>query len=62
MTHKLNTDNGLQTQRTERQHLTAVLRNGGFSASYDSLVVGSSSVLRLNFCAKNPPLRKAAKR
>jgi hypothetical protein len=24
-------------------------------------VVGSSAVLRLNFCAKNPPLRKAAK-
>jgi len=41
---------------------TAVLRNGGCSASYDSFVVGSSSVLRLKFSAKNPPLRKAAKR
>ncbi|MFN4766294.1 MAG: GNAT family N-acetyltransferase [Bacteroidota bacterium] len=30
--------------------------------SYDSFVVGSSEVLRLNFCAKNPPLRQAAKR
>ncbi|MFN8429381.1 MAG: hypothetical protein U0V04_05330 [Spirosomataceae bacterium] len=47
---------------TERQHLTAVWRNGGFSASYDSFVVGSSAVLRLNFCAKNPPLRQAANR
>ena len=47
---------------TEAQPVTAVLRNGGCSASYDSLVVGSSAVLRLNFCAKNPPLRKAAKR
>ena len=46
----------------ERQHLTAVWRNGGFSASYDRFVVGSSAVLRLNFCAKNPPLRQAAKR
>ena len=46
----------------EGQHLTAVWRNGGFSASYDSFVVGSSSVLRLNFCANNPPLRQAAKR
>jgi len=46
----------------ERQHLTAVWRNGGFSASYDSFVVGSSAVLRLDFCAKNPPLRQAAKR
>ena len=48
--------------KTEAQPVTAVWRNGGFSASYDSFVVGSSAVLRLNFCAKNPPLRKAAKR
>ena len=46
----------------ERQLVTAVLRNGGCSASYDSFVVGSSAVLRLNFCAENPPLRKAANR
>ena len=42
--------------------ITAVWRNGGCNASYDSFVVGSSSVLRLNFFAKNPPLRQAAKR
>jgi len=48
--------------RQEGQQLTAVWRNGGFSASYDSFVVGSSAVLRLNFCGKNPPLRQAAKR
>ena len=54
--------NGLHGRRTEGQLITAVWRNGGFSASYDSLVVGSSAVLRLNFCAKNPPLRQAAKR
>ena len=42
--------------------ITAVWRNGWCSASYDSFVVGSSAVLRLNFCAKNPPLRQAAKR
>ncbi|RIW17492.1 hypothetical protein D0X99_07150 [Algoriphagus lacus] len=47
---------------TEAQQLTAVWYNGGYSASYDSFVVGSSAVLRLNFCAKNPPLRQAAKR
>ena len=46
----------------ERQHLTAVWRNGGFSASYDSFVLSSSAVLRINICAKNPPLRQAAKR
>jgi hypothetical protein len=48
--------------RQERQPITAVWRNGGFSASYDSFVVSSSAVLRLNFCAKNPPLRQAANR
>ena len=44
------------------ERLTAVWRNGGCSASYDSFVVGLSAVLRLNFCAKNPPLRQAAER
>jgi hypothetical protein len=48
--------------RQERQPITAVWRNGGLSASYASFVVGSSAVLRLNFCAKNPPLRQAANR
>lgn len=48
--------------RQERQPVTAAWRNGGFSASYDSLVVGSSAVLLLNICTKNPPLRQAAKR
>jgi hypothetical protein len=62
MTLKHNTDNGLQGRTTEHQPVTAVWRNGGCSASYDSFVVGSSAVLRLNFCAKNPPLRQAAKR
>jgi hypothetical protein len=60
-TVKLNNDNGLQTQTTEHQLPTAVLQKWRFSASYDSFVVGSSSVLRLNFCAKNPPQRKARK-
>lgn len=62
LTVKLNRDNGLQTLTTEHQQPTAVWRNGGFSASYDSFVVGSSAVLRFNFCAKNPPLRQAAER
>jgi len=61
-TAKRSIDNGLQGRWTEGQLITAVWRNGGFSASYDSFVVGSSAVLRLNFCAKNPPLRQAAKR
>ena len=35
--------------------LKAVRRNGGCSVWYDSFVVGSIAVLRLNICAKNPP-------
>ncbi|MFQ3576583.1 MAG: hypothetical protein SNJ77_09120 [Cytophagales bacterium] len=49
-------------RKTEWQPITAVWRNGGCSASYDSFVVGSSAVLRLNFSAKKPPLRQAANR
>jgi hypothetical protein len=48
-----------QHEKTEDQYTKAVWRNGGFSASYNSFVVGLSAVLRLNFCAKNPPLRQA---
>ena len=56
--------NNLSNVTTEKkgERLTAVWRNGGCSASYDNFVQGSSAVLRLNFCAKNPPLRQAAKR
>ena len=48
--------------RQERQPITAVWRNGGFSASYDSFVVKQTVVLRINICGVNPPLRQAAKR
>ena len=51
-----------RTQTTERQQLTAVWRNGGFSASYDSFVGKQTVVLRINICGENPPLRQAAKR
>ena len=51
-----------QPIKTEGQQLTAVWRNGGFSASYDSFVVKQTVVLRINICGKNPPLRQAAKR
>ena len=49
-------------RQKEKRQVTAVWRNGGCSASYDSFVVGSRAVLRLNFCAKNPPQRQAANR
>jgi len=48
--------------REERQPITAVWRNGGFSASYDSFVVAQTVVLRINICRENPPLRQARKR
>jgi len=50
------------TTEKKGERITAVWRNGGFSASHDCFIVGSSAVLRLNFCAENPPLRQAAKR
>lgn len=60
---EINTDCTQQHNgHTEGRPVTAVWRNGGCSASYDSFVVSSSAVLRLNFCAKMPPLRQAAKR
>jgi hypothetical protein len=37
---------------------TAVWRNGGFSASYDSFVGKQTLVLRINICGVNPPLRQ----
>jgi hypothetical protein len=46
------------TTEKKNERPTAVLRNGGFSASYDSFVVGSSAVLLLNFCPKNSPMRQ----
>jgi hypothetical protein len=61
-TIKRSIDNGLQGQWTEGQLITAVWRNGGYSASYDSFVVKQTVVLRINICDKNPPLRQAAKR
>jgi hypothetical protein len=51
-----------QHDRKEGQHLTAVWRNGGFSASYDSFVGKQTLVLRINICGGNPPLRQAANR
>ena len=56
------TTNRQSRRKKNTERTTAVWRNGGFSASYDSVVVGSSAVLRLNICAENPPLRQAAKR
>lgn len=39
--------------RKEARPVTTVWRNGGFSALYDSFVVGSSVILRLKFMLKS---------
>jgi len=62
MTRQLNNDNGLQAQRTERQHLTAPKINWRFSASYDSFVVKQTVVLRMKFSGENRQLLLAANR
>ena len=49
-------------RKTEQLVLTAVWRNGGFSASYDSFVGQQTVMLRINICGGNPPLRQAANR
>ncbi len=49
-------------KQNKKLPLTAVWRNGGFSASYDSFEGKQTLVLRINICGKNPPLRQAAKR
>lgn len=49
---------------TENRNTTANigLPQWGLTCFYDTFVVKQSAVLRLNFCAKNPPLRQAEKR
>ena len=58
------TNQTINTHGHEQEgHLpTAVLQKWRCSASYDSFVVGSSSVLRMKFSGENRHLRKAAKR
>ena len=50
----------ITTEKTPAGNSTLAI--GGVSSPLDSFVVAKSSGLRTNFCAKNPPLRQAAKR
>jgi hypothetical protein len=54
--------NRAEDRPKEAQQVTAVWRNGGFSASYVSFVGKQTLVLRINICGENPPLRQAANR
>ena len=49
---------------TEKRTTTANsgLAKGGVSCIVETFVVNQTFVLRMNFCAKNPALRQAAKR
>ncbi len=53
MTAKPLSDLTFTTRQTERQLVTAVWQKWRCSASYDSFVVGSSAVLRINTCGEN---------
>lgn len=52
----------LNTHEKKHDCLTAVLRNDGFSDSYDTFVVNQKIVLRLKFSGQKRHLRKATKR
>lgn len=64
----------MKTEITSAKHSIFLLRGqsrtagnstytqGGVSCPADTFVEAESSVLRTNFCAKNPALRVAAKR
>jgi hypothetical protein len=62
MTIKLNNDNGLQTQWTERQLVITIWQKWRFIASYDSFEVQQTAVVRINIGDKNRNLRQAANR
>lgn len=48
--------------KNKNEHTTAVCRNGGFSAFFETFVLVESSGIFSNFGAESPPLLQAAKR
>lgn len=62
MTRKLNTDNAYIDTVDRRPAGNKVLPKAGVTGFYDTFVQGSTIVLRMNICAKNPPQRKAENR
>ncbi|QQR95236.1 MAG: hypothetical protein IPJ93_00080 [Bacteroidota bacterium] len=58
MTLKLNNDNGLQGQTRRTTGYNKVLPKAGLNGFDWTFVQGSTFVLRLSFCAKNPRLRQ----
>jgi hypothetical protein len=56
------TMDGHNTPRKRRAAHNSSLAKWRVTCFYESLVLNQSAVLRLNICAKMPPLRQAAKR
>ena len=50
------------TEMTRMPAHNSSLAKGGLTYFVETFVLGSTFVLRMNFCAKNPALRQAAKR
>ena len=59
--HKIITTE-IQPNEQKGDRLTAVCRNGGFSAFLETLVLVVSSGIFSNFVAESPPLLQAAER
>jgi hypothetical protein len=62
MTHKLNTDNGLQGRWTKTTGYNTGLAKVAVQCSADTFVVNQTLVLRINICGENRHLRQARKR
>ncbi len=62
MTELIEYYNGMSLDKKEGQLITAPTKNWRFGASYDSLVIQQTFVLRMNICGKNRQLLVAANR
>ena len=58
----VNIDKSCETRTTRTPACNSSLAKWRLTCFYDGLVLNQSAVLRLNFCAKMPPLRQAATR
>ena len=60
--HRHSNTTDRQTTKDRRAACNMGFAKWRVTCFYDSFVLNQSAVLRLNFCAKNPPLRQAANR
>lgn len=62
MSRKLNTNKAYNDTTDRRPAGNIGFALWGLTCFYDTFVQGSTIVLRMNICAKNPPQRKAENR